>query len=43
MDIQYLWANLAGPFSQSNITLDKPVGTKLVKIYAVNNNLANFL
>ena len=32
---------IAGPFNQSNVTLDKPAGTKLVKIYAVNNNLGN--
>lgn len=30
-----------GPFNQSNVTLDKPAGTKLVKVYAVNNNLGN--
>ena len=40
-DVNGKTIKIAGPFNQSNVMLDKPVGTKLVKIYAVNNNLGN--
>ena len=40
-DVNGKTIKIAGPFNQSNVMLDKPVGTKLVKVYAVNNNLGS--
>lgn len=32
---------IAGPFNKDNIILDKPSGTAMTKVYAVNSNLGN--